>query len=326
MQEIGNFQGADPLRTDEEMSHWGLWCIISAPLILGTDLRDKVTMDRIWSTITNPEALAINAAWTGEPGTLVKSYPATNISTDLTIDQVPRGCDGQPGSSGWVLSGGKLYGPTDVATEKCLEVSSGPPGQTTQQESSCPPPTRGFPSSGCGHTFVDCAKATGTWFHAGNLSSLTYSQNDSDGGSPKCLHANPAAGVGGFYGGPKAAITAVGSCTSGNSTSFTFTDAGELVAGTGACLVARRLYGVQLWSKQLPGKKVAVLAVNIAQDGQEFSLPLDDVPGVSCGGPTGCAVRDVWARKDLSPQRKLVPLTLRVHQSAFLVLTSSTQV
>jgi hypothetical protein len=29
MQEIGNFEGEDPLRTDEEMTHWGLWCIIS---------------------------------------------------------------------------------------------------------------------------------------------------------------------------------------------------------------------------------------------------------------------------------------------------------
>jgi hypothetical protein len=32
MQEIGNFAGADPLRTDEENTHWGLWCIISAPV------------------------------------------------------------------------------------------------------------------------------------------------------------------------------------------------------------------------------------------------------------------------------------------------------
>eukprot|EP01051_Picozoa_sp_SAG22_P017160 SAG22_NODE_2581_length_2419_cov_1.480603_3_plen_72_part_00 len=38
MQEIGNYNGPDPLRTDEEKTHWALWVIISSPLILGLDM------------------------------------------------------------------------------------------------------------------------------------------------------------------------------------------------------------------------------------------------------------------------------------------------
>jgi hypothetical protein len=58
--EIGNFKGSEPLRSDEEQSHWGLFAIVSAPLELGCDLSDKEVMDRIWSTVTNTAALAVN--------------------------------------------------------------------------------------------------------------------------------------------------------------------------------------------------------------------------------------------------------------------------
>jgi hypothetical protein len=48
LKEIGNFKGVDPLRTDEEQTNWGLYCVISAPLILGNDLSVNEDMDRIW--------------------------------------------------------------------------------------------------------------------------------------------------------------------------------------------------------------------------------------------------------------------------------------
>lgn len=60
---------------------------MSSPLILGLDMSNGETMDRIWTTITNKDALAINNAWVGHPGTLVKSYPATG-DVSLTVDQV----------------------------------------------------------------------------------------------------------------------------------------------------------------------------------------------------------------------------------------------
>ena len=59
----------------EDRSHFGAWCVVSAPLILGFDLRDNKTMDRVWSVITNVEALAVSQSWAGHPGRLVKSSP-----------------------------------------------------------------------------------------------------------------------------------------------------------------------------------------------------------------------------------------------------------
>ena len=127
--------------------------------------------------------------------------------------------------------------------------------------------------------------------------------------------------VGLFSGGPKAALTVVGNCpgkSSATSSSFTLSPTGELKAGTGLCLVARPLFGAQLWSKPLPNGKVAVLVVNLAPETQFFSLPLADVPALVCGG--SCTVRDVWAQTDLAPKKDHLQMTLREHESGYFIL------
>jgi len=55
----------------EARSHFGAWCIVSSPLILGFDLRDENTLNLVWDIITNKEAIAVNQAWAGLPGDLV---------------------------------------------------------------------------------------------------------------------------------------------------------------------------------------------------------------------------------------------------------------
>ena len=61
--EVGNFHGKDPQRFNEERTHFGLWCMLSSPLVLGFDLNNSETMDRVWPIITNTEAIAIDHAW-----------------------------------------------------------------------------------------------------------------------------------------------------------------------------------------------------------------------------------------------------------------------
>jgi hypothetical protein len=76
MSEVGNFCKSGKPCTEEEVnaerSHWGLWSIVSSPLILGFDMNESDTVDRVWDIITNTEALAVNQAWAGMPGTLAK--------------------------------------------------------------------------------------------------------------------------------------------------------------------------------------------------------------------------------------------------------------
>jgi alpha-galactosidase len=57
----------------ESRTHFGAWCIVSSPLILGLDITDSARVDSIWDIVTNREAIAVNQAWAGQPGRLVES-------------------------------------------------------------------------------------------------------------------------------------------------------------------------------------------------------------------------------------------------------------
>ena len=175
MQEIGNFHGPEPLRTDEEMAHWGLWSITSAPLILGSDLSNSSMMDRIWPTITNKEALAINDAWVGHPGTLIRSYFSTSSNVTYTADHAP--CDKLPKGAtaiGWELTAaGQLQitlssdngGSGSSGGAQCLTADLAPTGQKLLYDG-CPPPTTHYAIHGCGVVFTPCGGgAKGRWTH-----------------------------------------------------------------------------------------------------------------------------------------------------------------
>mmetsp|Transcript_25820 Transcript_25820/g.59715 ORF Transcript_25820/g.59715 Transcript_25820/m.59715 type:complete len:417 (-) Transcript_25820:50-1300(-) len=69
MLEVGTPNGAaPPLSAAESRSHFGAWCISSAPLILSHDLRDKTVSDAAWPLISNREAIVVNQAWAGASG------------------------------------------------------------------------------------------------------------------------------------------------------------------------------------------------------------------------------------------------------------------
>jgi len=72
MLEVGNLKGPDNIT--QSRTHFGAWCIVSAPLYLSFDLTDVATVDLVWSIISNKEAIAVNQAWHGHPGRLVKDY------------------------------------------------------------------------------------------------------------------------------------------------------------------------------------------------------------------------------------------------------------
>lgn len=68
MLEIGRVQGS----LHWNRAHFGAWCIVSSPLILGLNLT-KANLEPIIDIITNEEAIAVNQRWAGHPGTLVWS-------------------------------------------------------------------------------------------------------------------------------------------------------------------------------------------------------------------------------------------------------------
>lgn len=70
----------------EGYTHFGMWCIMSAPLILSLDVTNSTKMDAAWPIISNTEAIAVNQAWAGESGT-----PFNQSNTTLTIGTYTKG-------------------------------------------------------------------------------------------------------------------------------------------------------------------------------------------------------------------------------------------
>ena len=75
----------------EARSHFGAWCIVSAPLILGFDLLNSTTVDSVWDIITNTEAIAVNQQWKGFSGSVcLQSNQTTHFDK---CDWKDRPCD-----------------------------------------------------------------------------------------------------------------------------------------------------------------------------------------------------------------------------------------
>lgn len=64
--------GAPPCGMDstEQRTHFGAWCIVSAPLVLAMDLRDSAALDAAWPVLSNKEAIRVNQQWAGDSGRL----------------------------------------------------------------------------------------------------------------------------------------------------------------------------------------------------------------------------------------------------------------
>lgn len=87
MLEVGNLKNSAMDR-----AHFAAWCVVSSPLILGHDLTNNDTQDRVWPTITNKRAISISQSFAegsrSHPGGLVRSWtpsgpPGNNSGTTL---------------------------------------------------------------------------------------------------------------------------------------------------------------------------------------------------------------------------------------------------
>lgn len=67
----------------ENRVHFGGWCITSSPLILAFNLSEAPRRELVWEIITNKEAIQVNQAWAGHPGSQRLSGLGTNRQTEV---------------------------------------------------------------------------------------------------------------------------------------------------------------------------------------------------------------------------------------------------
>lgn len=112
-QEVGRIVGGSYAWS---RAHFGAWCVVSAPLILGLDLSDTPTLASILPFVTNEEAIAVNQNWAGHPGRLAaefyppgwthapgaysKGHDRPGWPRNATLADAERACEGDKGCSG----------------------------------------------------------------------------------------------------------------------------------------------------------------------------------------------------------------------------------
>ena len=55
----------------ESRTHFGAWCIVSSPLVLGFDMTNATALAQVRSIVSNPLALLVQSTWAGSPGALL---------------------------------------------------------------------------------------------------------------------------------------------------------------------------------------------------------------------------------------------------------------
>ena len=110
-------------------AHFGAWCVVSAPLIIGLALTDD-KLNPILDIISNKEAIAVNQAWAGHPGMLVESIYAPPVPYN------PAGATPASSAAGdFELFGGASITAAnyrkDNETSGTSSLRTGGPGQTS---------------------------------------------------------------------------------------------------------------------------------------------------------------------------------------------------
>lgn len=287
MLEVGRIKGADgKLDVPWNRAHFGAWCVISAPLILGLDLTSTATLAPVIDIVTNEEAIAVNQAWAGHPGRLVWSdlggafgFPAARACNlhNPSLRQV-----------GWSLRDLSTAGNVQLVAPGggCLKVQG-----------------HGYPGGAAGLVIVSCNSSdsaqTFTWDKDSTL--LKYGGHcvDVHSGGPivwmyGCSQSSPN---------DKLFVNASGTVSiNANGKDICFgVEASDPAGSTFASTL-------QAWAKPLPGDQgLALLLINPDATAHTFEVPLWTLPLTgSATNLTGASfnVRDIWAHADQSPMAK----------------------
>merc|ERR1719174_3320119 len=298
MLEVGNFgcrQGHSCKQTKpplEDRSQFGMWAIVSSPLILSVDLSNPAVLHRVWPILSNREAIAINQYWGGSPGRLLLTdrvkYPG-DVNSDGFIEY-----PGQLGQSrGWQNVMG-MTGPPPWQVGPCVDEWSGEP---------C---TRHYMTLHRANMTVAQADA---WCKTNSsCEGFTFRTSERDAVTT-CYFRDPTQ------------IFFMDSQVSALSGSVHASQWTSHVSAARAPPLSPTTSGLQVWVKALSAGRLALLLVNIGQDVlSSYTLPLHILP---LNTSAGVQVRDVWQHRDLPKVTDHLSFTdVQAHDSVFLVLSA----
>eukprot|EP01121_Diplochlamys_sp_Union-15-3_P006182 TRINITY_DN16690_c0_g1_i1.p1 TRINITY_DN16690_c0_g1~~TRINITY_DN16690_c0_g1_i1.p1 ORF type:complete len:533 (-),score=115.43 TRINITY_DN16690_c0_g1_i1:83-1558(-) len=263
MLEVGN----GGMTYDEYVTHFSLWCLAKAPLLIGCDVT-KMSNETL-SILTNPEVIAINQDKLGVQGQKVKST-AVAAKADGATNVVVTDCDPTKPTQQWTI--GSDGGIRTASDGRCLDVYNCEDVDTAQVEV--------YPCH-IGNNNAECQSKNQQWnikFSSGKAGEITSVMDPS-----KCLDVYD-------FTGPKVQLY---TCNGGTNQQWQLV--GNTLRSGGKCL-SLDLGAVEVWSGPLADGSKAVALVNRTPSTQLITASWSDI-GLS---PSQRAnVRDLWYRRDV---------------------------
>jgi len=256
MLEVGN----GGMTQTEYISHFSLWCLAKAPLLIGCDINSMTP--ETFNILTAPEVIAVNQDKLGKQGHKVASQSSDSGSSNVQVST----CDPNKPSQKWQMMADKTIRHT--ATGLCLDIYNCQTDDGTQVDIfDCHP-----------NDTNSCAHSTNQLWNYNANKSIT-SVMDS-----KCLDVYN-------FNGPNVETW---TCNGGPNQQWTFESDGTLKSGENLCLDI--VGDLEVWAGPLDGGTFAAVLFNRSPAATNITANWSDI-GLT--PTTRAMVRDLWLRKDL---------------------------
>ena len=287
MLEVGN----GGMTLTEYKTHFGLWCISKAPLLIGCDITNM--SDDIKKILTNKEYIAINQDKLGEQGHKIKRtqiiYPP-EYDPDVQSSQLELvDCNGKKSQKWYINEDGSIKNNNE---NLCIDIPN------------CEKEDSTVSTFGChigGESYCDASKNQ-EWDYTQDKK--IQSRMEYPDGVKRCLRVE------------EGTLTIVETHFCNESQTWEYDETDHTLKSNGKCL-SSMVEATEVWAGNLSDGEYAVLFVNRAGDKQKVELSWDEI---GFDNKT-LKLRDLWEHKDLGEFNNSFSVSLDSHDSLLLKAT-----
>ena len=286
MLEVGN----GGMTLAEYKTHFGLWAISKAPLIIGCDIRSMA--DEIKNILTNPEVIAINQDKLGQQGHKIKRTPIKlpdNYQPPLSSSELELiDCNGKDNQKWFIKTDGSIR---NNDQDLCIEIPN------------CSKDDKKVITTGC--HIGDTEKCQNSKNQEWEYTSEKMIQSRMEiNGIKKCLRVDD-----------NKLIKKVETHFCNESHKWDYDNKTHTIKYGDKCLASMD-EGTEVWAGNLSDGKYAVLLLNRATISNKVEISWKEI-GIS---EKEVKLRDLWERKDLGTFNNKYVVYLASHDSQFLTV------
>jgi hypothetical protein len=284
MLEIGN----GGMTLTEYKTHFGLWCISKAPLLIGCDITNM--SDDIKKILTNSEYIAINQDELGEQGHKIKrtqiDYPP-DYDPDVKSSRLELvNCNGKKAQKWYINEDGSLRNNNESL---CVDIPNCAKDDSTVSTYGCH----------IGEETACDASKNQEWDYTADKK--IQSRMEYPDGAKRCLRVE------------EDTLTIVQTHLCNESNTWEYNETDHTIKSNGKCL-ATMVEATEVWAGNLSNGSYAMLLLNRADTPQKVEISWDEI---GFDNKT-LKLRDLWEQKDLGEFNDSFSVSLESHDSVLL--------